>query len=166
MRKILDNDYQKFYIEQNKNENGERFNKITAEIRNGIVIIPSIVGGYLVEFHERLNGIYIEFPRGFQELGETPIESAKRELFEELNIDESSINNIEELGYFNVDSAWIDQRIYAISINLKEDLSIKSNEDEGILNHKWINKEDFETLIKNNSIHDAITLSAYQLLRL
>ena len=155
---LIKNKYQRFY-QQAKDD----YQKVTFESNDGVVVIPTVVGGYcLIEHVGRLSEVpSLELIRGFMEKNETSVKAALREMSEEMGIpyDASNIADIREYGSFAIDSALTNQRIHVVVIQLVHSLAkIKPQIEEGVSDVKWISRD----AIKNHvdQITDGITLGA------
>ena len=99
----------------------------------------------------------LEIPAGKLEVGEDPLDAAKREFSEETGYEAKSMRYLgamlPSVGYTNE----------AIHLYLASDLSkgdMHLDEDE-FLNVVYMNKNEFHQMVMNNEIEDAKTLVAY-----
>ena len=95
-----------------------------------------------------------ELPAGKLEIGEDPLESAKRELIEETGY---QAGKIDHLFTFYTSPGFCDEVIHLyIARNLK-DVGVNPDQDEILENHS-IKKEDIIEMIKTGKIKDSKTI--------
>lgn len=155
---ILHNDYQKVYA-----IDCGAYEKLHIDSNDGVVVVLAAVGGYYFINHIRNDINSLEFVRGFVEDNETPEQAALREIKEELNIQQDNIFDTKYINYVHSDNAISLQKIHIFLIQLKNDLDLRPQLEENVLNWEWINKQDLPEVKQN--IHDALTLSALEYLK-
>lgn len=114
---------------------------------------------------DKVNGNTLEVVAGKIDEGETPSESIKREILEEVGYD-VPMDNVEEVGHieFFPSPGYTSEKIYAFLIYIGEDMKVSEgggleSEREGIeIVHIPINK--FTEMIRKNEIVDAKTIIA------
>lgn len=113
----------------------------------------------LKQFRHTLRTFQYGFPRGFGELGLSPEQNAKKELFEELGC---HVIKTEDLGEIVADSGLSGNRVRAL---LCEISTPKLNaEHEGIVSFELVSPEQLRQMISDNKINDGFTLAAYGIL--
>lgn len=151
----------KYFLIREKGENITVHNKY-----GGVVIVPVTSSGeiLMIEIERELSGgISLEFPRGFRESGESSLESAVRELREELGIDPEGRGK--HIGYFYPDNGFMDTRIEIFTFLVDSSMG-KPQHEEGIRKIVSFSMEIMEEKIVSNMITDGMTLAAYGLFRL
>ena len=123
-------------IDFNKNEDGEFF--ISSELYNysnyekscGAIIVHKFENQYktlLINFpHAGKSGW--GFPKGHVEPGETEIETAKREIFEEVGLDVEFIPDFRSSTYFCCKKGTTNQAVYYAAISNNETVKIQESE--------------------------------------
>ncbi len=97
----------------------------------------------------------IELPAGNIEDGESVIDAAKREVFEETGI---ICKNLKILGLFYPSNGMADQIIHVISAEYDGgNETVQKGETTEIL---WLTKSEIIHLIQNNTIRDGVTMAA------
>lgn len=155
---LFENDYTKYFKQDKGNYSTLRFDS-----NDGVVVLLSTVGGYILVNHERLNGMSLETVRGFLEDNEEPVTGAEREVKEELGLTDEDIAYSTYLGYGITDNAVTTQKIHYVIIQLSNSINekISLQTEEGVVGYKWVDREDIVDLIKDNTIIDNFTLSAF-----
>lgn len=121
--------------------------------RDSVVVIVEKDGDVLITRNYRfvVDELSIEFPCGEIEANETYFEAAKREVFEETNIE---IDNLEYIGYFYPSNGIVTQKIHVIySTYIAGEIIVENNE---LCDVSWISLSDLKVDI--SSITDASTL--------
>lgn len=105
----------------------------------------------------------LEIPRGFGEKGISPEDNARKELLEEtgFNADKMIL-----LGTLQSDTALISTPVFLFYAKIKEINESMLGNDEVISGKIYLNLIEFEAMIKNGSIADAFTISAYTMAKL
>lgn len=139
------------------------------EITGAVCIINKIFktcSKYLLARHWRISTKkwHWEFPRGMGTAGESPEETALREMREETGIKNYSHVNILQKIYADTGVLNGDIAVAHISIPFisKEEENSKLNEtDWELSNLCWFSSDEITSMIKNNEIDDGITLAAW-----
>lgn len=129
------------------------------EHRGGVGIIPfDGENVYLVrQYRYALRQELIEIPAGKREFDEKPIETAKRELYEEIG---ATAKNFIYLGEFYPTVGYCEEIIYLfLATNLKFSNRLHLDPDEFLSVYK-LKLEDAINMVKNNEIKDAKTVIA------
>ena len=101
------------------------------------------------------------FPRGFGDAGDSgPLDTAARELEEELGVDGASLRL---LGKLTPDSGMLSSRVYVVEALVESSDDRPSDLDE-IESWRWMPQEELIRCIGRGEIEDAFTLSALMLL--
>ena len=166
LRKIHQGDYLTYYVADylnaaNKIKSYEfisRKNNLTLETFGvvnpiGVVIIALNEDGskVLLPLEHRLatnNWIY-NFPAGLIEKGESPLECAKRELYEETGIKDVSVIRVLPPSFPS--QAISDEAVYTVLAYCKGKTNDSILVDEEIKT-KWYSKEEVLSLINNNAL--------------
>lgn len=130
--------------------------------KDAVVIVICVDGGYILEYHERLNDdLSLEFARGYIADGETVLASAKREVLEDLNISESEIKALSEIGQYDTDNEYIKQRVHVVLLQLASCIAEpKLNYSEGVVDTTWSPSPDLKKMIQNGEITDSYTIAS------
>ena len=102
-------------------------------------------------------GIHLECPRGFRRAGESPEETALREVQEETGL---ILTGIQALGEMFVNTGLSDERVGLFYGTATGKDSVKAKADEGIQKVVFLKPTDFFEAIRNGTINDSFTLSA------
>lgn len=147
---------------KDKDERMFGFERILPAVPSGAVVcVPIYNGKYVLlkQFRHTLRTFQYGFPRGFGELGLSPEQNAKKELFEELGC---HVIKTEDLGEIVADSGLSGNRVRAL---LCEISTPKLNaEHEGIVSFELVSPEQLRQMISDNKINDGFTLAAYGIL--
>lgn len=140
----------------------DKEDSIHVHAKDAVVIVIGVVGGYILEYHERLNdALSLEFARGYIADGETVLASAKREVLEELNISESEIKALSEIGQYDTDNSYIKQRVHVVLLQLASRVvETKLNYSEGVMGMTWLPFPDLKRMIQNGEITDSYTIAS------
>lgn len=128
-------------------------------IFGGSVILPLTENNNLILmeiYRKTINDISIEAPRGFSEEGENSLQTAERELYEELHC---KCDKFISLGYIYPDTGLQKARIYLyLGINAKfKDEYVQL--DEGVKKVKILSFKEAYNMAINGEICDAFTLA-------
>lgn len=143
------------FVSRNKNLNENDFgnNKAT-----GVGIIPiSLDGNYILlekEFRLACNQWIYNFPTGLIDENETPVEAAKRELYEETGVELVSVETILPSAY--VCNSHTDEKMVTIIAKAKGDIKPSNSFDEEII-AAWYSKEQIKELLKSDSLFSVRT---------
>ena len=139
--------------------NGNTSKREIVEHRGGVGIIPFdgeyiyLIEQYRYAFKKEL----IEIPAGKREYDEKPIETAKRELYEEIG---ATAKDFIYLGEYLPTVGYCEEIIYLyLAKNLKISNRLHLDPDEFLNVKKYTYKEALE-MVKNNEIKDAKTVIA------
>ena len=139
--------------------NGKDAKREIVEHRGGVGIIPFdgeniyMVNQYRYAFKKEL----LEIPAGKREFDEMPIETAKRELYEEIG---ATAKDFIFLGEYFPTVGYCEEIIYLfLAKNLKFSNRLHLDSDE-FLNVKKYKYKDVLEMVKNNEIKDAKTVIA------
>ncbi len=161
IKKIIENDY----VEINQVTEGKQI--FVREKYSGVVIIPcDNQGNILLLRHMRAveKNPMLELPRGIMEAGETVVQGAARELFEETNLKAAESDFI-ELGKIHPDSGFLNDDTTIVMVNVKKFENVKANDkSEKIVGHIVVTKDELRKLIHDKKICDGFTLSAFGML--
>jgi 8-oxo-dGTP pyrophosphatase MutT (NUDIX family) len=145
------------------------------EARTGIVCVVVLRGErpennqYLLARHWRVStGEWgWEFPRGMGEVGETPVDTTKREMKEETGIDINS-NEIRSLQVIHADTGILDDNISISYIEIQQPERMSafrvasrcSAHDWELTQFRWVQRDSLKAAIASGEITDGITLAA------
>ena len=130
--------------------------------KNSVIIIAITQDKkYIITFQTRIkNKIIAEFPSGYIENNETPIEAAKRELYEETNYITDDL--------FIIDQAYTspgidNSKTYIVVANncIKNDKETLNNPSTELIAYELFTENELTYLINNNIISGAINKLAY-----
>lgn len=126
----------------------------------GSAILPVTPNGkiLLLNIYRPAIGAYsLEIPRGFGEAGEAPLETARREIMEEIS---GRCERIEPLGTMYVDSGLMNSVIH-LFIGLETTRVIeKVQSEEGIKEIQMFSYGEVREMALNGKINDSFTLAA------
>ncbi|GHU28009.1 hypothetical protein FACS1894152_5360 [Bacilli bacterium] len=128
---------------------------------NTALIIPETEDGKFVMCQQYKVGVpvpIIEFPNGGVKIEEDPLESARRELSEELNL----TGDFEYIGSFYPLPTVVKLKVDVFTCkNLKK--SVLPSDDYEAINGMILSRSEIDDLIRKGKIFDAYTLSSLQL---
>lgn len=132
---------------------------------NGVVAIPYYNGHFgLISIFRHAPRLETggEFPRGFADTkGLTIEENLRKELSEELNVDEKAECSITFLGDVRADSGLSSGKAQVYLVEFVSSDGIIPTNEEGIHGFEWVSESDMKQRIRSNLITDGFTLSAY-----
>ena len=110
---------------------------------------------FVKSFRHTLEEIQLELPAGFIDKGESPIETAKREVLEETAI---TVKNLKKIYEYYPSNGISDQLIYIFTADYESGIAKgQDSENDGAL---WIPKEKVDMMLDNGELTDGLTLSA------
>lgn len=128
-----------------------------------VAIIPLLSKGRVIlirQFRPALEKFVYEIPAGTIDTGEKPVETAKRELVEEIGYFPGKITKIGELypavGYSNETL-----HIYVAS-GMKK--TTKTSEEDEIIEPKVFSRLQIKKMVKNGKIKDSKTIAAFAMM--
>lgn len=127
----------------------------------GVVCLLERDGRVLLGRHRREavgGSLEWEFPRGFGELRENPIEAARREVSEETGLETAEA---EEVGQFWPDSGLLSGVVHVVRLASKSDSP--SSGDGELTEFRWVTSVELTTLVASGQIRDGMTLAAWAL---
>jgi ADP-ribose pyrophosphatase len=125
---------------------------------SGAAILP-ICDGKLVllrHFRHATRSFHWEIPRGFSEGDETEVQTASRELREEMGVDATELV---ALGSLHPDSGLMSQRVSLFAAQVAGAGGLAKG--EGIQRAVVVDVPTFESLVANDEITDSFTLAAF-----
>lgn len=144
-------------VDDVKLPDGNNSKREIVEHRGGVGIIP-IDGEYIYmvnQYRYAFKKILLEIPAGKREYDEKPIETAKRELFEEIG---ATAKDFIYIGEFYPTVGYCEEIIYLyMAKNLKFSNRLHLDPDEFLSVYKVSYKKALE-MVKNNEIKDAKTV--------
>jgi ADP-ribose pyrophosphatase len=134
------------------------------EGQNGAAVLPVYCGKIaLVKiWRHGTQDFHLEIPRGFGEKGQTPEETAHKEVKEEISIEPS---DMQPLGSMHTDTGMTDTCVYLFFAELPTE-EAHPQSSEGIIDVKWLSFADFEKYVINGQITDSFSIAAYTLAKL
>lgn len=146
----------------------ERLNNSSskAEKLAGIVIVPVIREGsdiYLIlikQYRHALRDYQVNFPRGFNEYSDSEDKIIKSELFGEIKANPIE-GSVVHLGSVYPDSGILSGLVSFVKVDIP-DYKLETNK-EGIVEILKLRPEKVEEMIKDGTINDGFTISAYHL---
>jgi ADP-ribose pyrophosphatase len=122
------------------------------------VVMPILADGRIVvmrHFRHASREWLWEVPRGFADAGASGVDTARRELREELNLDAESF---EVIGWVDEES---DQKVAIVLARVATTDDLSADADEGIGEVRAVEVAEFEAMMRSGEICDAFTLGAY-----
>lgn len=102
----------------------------------------------------QLHGDFIGFPKGHQEFGETDIQTAIRETYEETHIESFLYENIHTKMVYQIRNEIEKTVILYLGISLTQELLKQDAEIKHVL---WVNEEDVVNMLTHQNTKDAFT---------
>lgn len=163
---IYDNGYMQLYENQlqDPNWNEIKRNLITTKADSVVIIAEDKGKFYLVGQPRYWADCYsLEFPNGWVNHWEFPLEWAKRELEEELGL---VSNEWTDLGYFHVLNSLMRRKCFVYLASNVEFTTDRQNFPDKYekLDSRCVSQSELHHLITSSQITDSFTLSAYALL--
>lgn len=160
-KKILDHHRLKVYEDIVELPDGQQTDYIYFGGRDSVTIIAKSAEDKILlqkEYSYPLNKKLFQFPGGGMENGETPTETATRELAEEGHLNGS----LEHIGSFYVNNRRTSQMMHVFqATNLKKSFAEKDTEEE--FQNFWLTVDEINELITNHEIQNYSTLAAWAL---
>lgn len=118
-------------------------------------------------YHYAADITQLEFIRGFFDPNESDIESAKRELFEEIEFNCSLVGNPRFLGRLYSDSTILsgEVKIFQVNVQLQGGLNKQRDNLEALGNGSFFTFSQLEKMIFEGEITDGFTLAAFSLIK-
>lgn len=130
---------------------------IHASGNGGAAVLPLLNDKIVLIHHQRhaTRALHWEIPRGFSHPGESPLETAKREVKEELGVSDVEL---QELGDVHADTGASpgSTRLYLGRIN---EIG-KAESNEGIDEIRQVTLEQVDSMVRAGEITDSFTLAA------
>lgn len=126
----------------------------------GVACVCSYDGKLVLidQFRHATRKNYLSFVRGFGENGLSPVENAKKELYEEIK---GTANKLVYLGKTATDTGLLSAEVEVFYCELASYSTGDIN--EGVCSVVLISENEFDEKIRKGEIADGITLSAYAL---
>lgn len=144
-KKVFNNPWENIFIEKVKAENGKIFDYLISKPKDFVIIVPFVDKEKILMVKQYKHGIKKEllgFPAGFLNKKETPIEGAKRELFEETGY---KFNDFKLINTLSENPTRCRNRYYVVfAKNPKQNTKNNQNQDEleGNIEKILINKKE------------------------
>ncbi|MCL4408131.1 MAG: NUDIX hydrolase [Thermotogae bacterium] len=148
------------YVDEVKLPNGHTsFREVVRHPGASAVIVRSNEGKIILERQYRypINEVLWEIPAGKLDLGEDPINCAKRELMEETGI---TARRWEKLGHIYTTPGFSDEKIYLYFASEISNGKTHLDEDE-FVEVEYFTIDEVELMIVNNEIVDSKTTVAF-----
>ena len=146
------------------------------EVKDYLVVVPKIISegltsgvavlpcrdkkiGLIHLYRHPVSEQVWELPRGFVDMGESPTASALRELEEETGLSCSEASLL-DLGTIMPEAGVLQAQIRLFAALECEKVQEFPCDEIGHLEFRWFNAEEIWTLIQNNVIKDATTITA------
>jgi len=124
---------------------------------NGVVVIPvyedKIV--MLEQFRHGTRQLELELPRGFSEKGISPEDNAKKEIYEELG---GEVSSIDYCGSIISDTGLTGGEVHVYICNIAGIGNMQK--EEGIIGYRLLSLAEIDELIYKGVIRDSFTISA------
>lgn len=127
---------------------------------HGVAIIPILNGRIVLADNYRyaINGYLTEIVKGMGVKGQTPLETAKMEVREEIG---GVIENIQPIGVIQHDLSDIDLHCFVAHLTTLQEQELE--ETESIENIRTYTVDEIKDLLINNKIQDMTTISVLSL---
>ncbi|MGC8545765.1 NUDIX domain-containing protein [Athalassotoga sp.] len=148
------------YVDEVKLPNGHTsFREVVRHPGASAVIVRSNEGKIILERQYRypINEVLWEIPAGKLDLGEDPLNCAKRELMEETGI---TARKWEKLGHIYTTPGFSDEKIYLYFASEISNGKTHLDEDE-FVEVEYFTIDEVELMIVNNEIVDSKTVVAF-----
>ena len=164
---VYESKYHIMVVDVVKDKNGRMFTyeRILNTVPGGSVVITIHNDKFVLleQFRHAMRCRQYAFPRGFKELKISNIENAKKELNEEIKVNNSDNVSYRFIGNIIADSGLCGNvaDVYLCTITDDEDISARAT--EGIVGTKEVTQDGLNDMIRNGSIDDGFSLAAYSL---
>jgi ADP-ribose pyrophosphatase len=140
------------------NKSGTYIRRFTPGEISGVVILPVYRQSVCLIriFRHALRRYVLELPRGFSNPGQTSLQNAERELFEEIG---GKASHIYDMGSMIENSGMGNAKAVLFYADLEE-VGPGSEENEGIEKIVFVPIKEFSEMIRNGSLEDSFTLCA------
>lgn len=137
---------------------------IQKNYKSAVVVMPMFDNKILLlkQHRHAIRNVQYALPRGFGEIGLTPEENAKKELMEEVGIENDDIKNIKYLGEVIPDSGSMATKVSVFVIEISK-YGVSNDIYENIEKSLLVTFEQLEDMISDNTINDGFTLSTITL---
>ena len=144
--------------------------KVSPQNNGGVVLFIKNQNNHIYlhhAYHYASDNTFLELIRGFQDVDEDSITSAKRELAEEISYNYEIIAEPVFLGKIYPDTTILNSyaSLYTIKIKTKDKLTHHKDNLEALGNGAFYPINKFNQLIAKGDISDGYTLSAYAILK-
>ena len=160
-KKVYSNLILDVYEEDNGNIKSKKI--VTLNSSHWVNIIPLTEANEIVfvkQFRHGINRETLEIPGGMVDINESPMEAAKRELFEETGY---VSRNIKNLGNVSPNPALFSNRVFSF-LGLNSELKVPNIETNGEISECVLIKKDrIPKLIKEGIIDHALVVVAFKL---
>ena len=146
-------------------QDGRWYSIYEEHAKNASAVLALHRGEHVVlveQYRNSLSGTRREIPRGYSESGETALQCAQREFFEETGFKPSSEKFL-HLGNVEPNSGLLESSIALFFCTVVDDDKLQSHDLAEIDRVHLVPLETFRQQIAENSITDGFTLSAFAL---
>ena len=162
-KKVYSNLILDVYEKDNDNDNVKSKKIVTLNSSDWVNIIPLTEANEIVfvkQFRHGINRETLEIPGGMVDNNESPMEAAKRELFEETGY---VSRNIKNLGNVSPNPALFSNRVFSF-LGLNSELKVPNIDTNGEISESVLIKRDqVSKLIKKGIIDHALVIVAFKL---
>lgn len=133
------------------------------EMADCVQVVPATKTGEIVMVHQYRHGAAmpsLEFPAGRMEPGESPIDSAKRELLEETG---HAAESIRLLRTVRPDPAILTNRIHVLAASACVRVREPAQDEGEAVHVRIVSPDEVDTLIRDGVIHHSVTIAAWYL---
>jgi ADP-ribose pyrophosphatase len=132
----------------------------------GAVVVPELPDGRLLLLKIRryaFDDDSLEFPRGGSRREEITKDTAIRELLQETCL---TANELVPIGFCRPDTSilQVEAAVFRAKLPAVAEHSIVLGEHEAIFGHQWLTRAELSKKIKDGTVRDGFTLSAFALL--
>jgi ADP-ribose pyrophosphatase len=129
------------------------------DLVSGVAILP-ICGnevGLVRMYRPPIREWSWEIPHGFLEVDELEQCAALREFAEEAGV---SVQSVESLGLMTPDAGILAGRVHLFAVQCEQSSS-QITPEFGLREFRWFTRQDFLKMLKNSTVQDSFTLSAW-----